>query len=163
MLWIWKHISFQRSSQVLRVRKYPHIFPVSGGNVWRGYKAAEHFPLLISDLPISHGLLLFSQHRASPLCHFPRSAWSRCSGFCCRQSRASANRTGVGTTDTPWRKGAEGHRKPLWSISFDIWPDQFERNPFNKMQASTRASTNCFLKNSSSHEALLLQTGMAES
>lgn len=58
-LWIWIWVSFQRQSQVLRVRKaHPHIFPVSGGNVQWGYKVAEHFSLLISDLSISHGLLL---------------------------------------------------------------------------------------------------------
>lgn len=103
------------------------------------------------------------RHRVSPPRFFPRSAWSRCSDLYCRQSRASGNGTGVRTTDTPWRKGAEGHRKPSWSISFNIWPDRFEKKTFNKMQASTRVSTNCFLKNSSSYETLPLHIGMAKS
>lgn len=95
--------------------------------MWWGYKVAEHFSLLISDLSISHGLLLCSDTELHHSHLLPRSAWSRCAELCCRQNGASGMGTGAHTTDSPRRYGAEGHRKPPWSLSLNMWPRQFEK------------------------------------
>lgn len=122
---LWKCTSFQSQSQVPRVGKPPPaLFPVSGGNVWGGYKAAErlslaylwslHFPWPAAVLQLT----------APPFQLLPGSAWSRCSGLCCRQTdRASGNGTGGRNRDSPGREGAEGHRKLSCRISFSTWPE----------------------------------------
>lgn len=97
-LWPWKCTSFQGQSQVPRVGKpSPALFPVSGGNVWGGYKAAECFSLAYLwslHFPWPAAVL---QLTAPPFQLLPGSAWNRCSGLCCRQTE----HLGMGQGDAP--------------------------------------------------------------
>lgn len=120
--------------------------------------------MLISDLSISHGLLLCSDTKLHHPVSFPDLYGADV------QTSAADRAEHLGTGQeyaqlTPLagkEQEVTGSHREVSVSTYDL-TDQFEKEPFNKMQASTRASTNCFLKNSSSYETLTLHIEMAKS
>lgn len=138
MLWLWKCTSFQSSQGR---KSIPCPIPSLWRECVRSWQSCRAF------FP---GLSLISPFPMACCCAPAPSSTTAASSclcleqmfrLCCRQTEHLG--TGQGDTrDSPGREGAEGHRKPLCSISFSIWPEQLEKKAFNKMQASPRACTN---------------------